>query len=411
MPQAESTNWSRKSLDELVSMYWQEVAPALQREGVDPEVRPTYEQLTEAGASGLAYALREHHDLTPKEFLLDVVGLQARNGTDGFEWGIDAERTVEVLDQYVRTRRRRRWSDTTADTARSRLARYVRTYADLHGTSDLLAPLTDSDEQPRERDRALAVFDVLDEELSTDDSKLAYLGTVREFYEWLDDSGRADYSPLLRAEREFDWERSEPDNLALDAEEVATLVDEADDLASRMLVLGLCGWGLRASEVASLHVSQFVFDPQDGDVPFIAFDDRKNGPGTVSMLFGVQEAEERIATLSDRDGWNGHLFPSDAAEAGHITSDTVNSRFKSLADRAGVTVAGRPPTSKMGRRFWYSAYANASTAVLEALEDVAEEQGSSSAEVVRRNYISESRRRDLRRDEMRNRLEAAFSNY
>lgn len=397
------------SLNELVSHYWQEIAPELQRQGHDPEVRPTYDQLNEAGASGIAYALREHHDLTPKEFFREHVDLKRRGGSsEGFDWDINDERTADTLDQYIRTRRRRRWADSTADTARSHLARYTRTYESLHGSGDLLTPLTNTEEQPRERERALSVFDVLHQELATDDTKLSYLGTVQEFYEWLVDSGRADYTPLVRAEREFSWERSEPDNLTLNADQVASLFTEADNLLEQVLVLSLCGWGLRASEGASIHVSQFVFDPQDEDVPFIAFDERKNGPGTVSLLYGQRQAQERIARLSDSNEWNGYLFPSQQSESGHVTSDTVNERFKRIASRAKVLVDGQLPTSKMGRRFWYSAYADASSAVLEALEDVAEEQGSSSAEVVRRNYISEARRRQLRREEMRNRLADAF---
>jgi len=46
----------------------------------------------------------------------------------------------------------------------------------------------------------------------------------------------------------------------------------------QLLVVALAGWGLRASEVAALHVSQFNRDVPDDDVPYIAFESRKNGP-------------------------------------------------------------------------------------------------------------------------------------
>jgi len=87
---------------------------------------------------------------------------------------------------------------------------------------------------------------------------------------------------------------------------------EADNPADQLLVLGLGAWGLRPDEVASLHVSQFVFDTENDDGSYsddyIEFEERKNGPGTVNLMFGVDAVQDRIADL-EGPGWNGYLFP------------------------------------------------------------------------------------------------------
>ena len=404
-----SINWSRHSLEELAELYWSEIAPALRRAGYDPHQPPSYRTLGELGYSGIEYTLREHHDLGPKEFFVDVVDLEDDTTADapGFEWGIEDEETLEALQTYLRRRSRRKWSDATADTVRARLARYARIYADIHGTADLLSLVESEDDRQEGRRKALAVFDVFDEELSTDASKLKYLGDVSGWYDWLSTSGRAAYSPLANAAHEFDWERSEPDNAALEAADVAALVDAAERVEEHLLVVGLCAWGLRPNELAKLHTSNLVLDPHEGP-EYLSFDERKNGPGTVTMVFGVRTLEERIDELAADRTWAGYLFPSTQSSSGHVIAETIANRFRALAERAGVTVHGETPSAKMGRRFWYSTYASAKAAVLDDLDDIAEEQGSSSAEVVYRNYLSESERRGLRRKHMREALAEAF---
>ena len=397
-------NWSRQTLPELEATYWDTIAPALRDAGHDPHDRPTYETLVDLGFSGIAYALREHHDSTLGAFF-DRLDLDSERG---FDWDVGHEPTVSALETYVDVRRRRRMADSTADTVRARLARYARTYAGTHEDDNLLGMVESESDRLDGRRRALAVFDVLNEELSTDASKLKYLGDVRRWYEWLVDSGRAAYNPLRRAEKEFDWERSEPDNSALDAADVRTLHETASTPEEELLVVGLAGWGLRPNELAALHASQLELDPEDG-APYLQFEERKNGPGTVSLLFGVDALERRIDELAAEAEWNGHLFPSSRSRSGHLVTETIANRFDQLAREAGVRVDGSVPTPKMGRRFWYATYATAQADVLENLSEVAEEQGSSSARVVHRNYLSEDRRRALRRQHMRTALSEAFA--
>jgi len=174
--------------------------------------------------------------------------------------------------------------------------------------------------------------------------------------------GVATYNPVSNFDKEYGWERSYPENSVLDPRRVRALYEHAGDDEDELLVLALCAWGLRPNEVVALHTSQFVLD---GDDPHIAFDERKNGPGTVALLYGRETLEDRLIDLGDREDWNGYLFPSTAASDGRIVADTVGNRFKSLAERAGVTVRGQTPTPKMGRRFWYTAYTDAVSTLVE----------------------------------------------
>jgi hypothetical protein len=63
----------------------------------------------------------------------------------------------------------------------------------------------------------------------------------------------------------------------------------------------------------------------------------------------------------------------------------------------------------MGRRYWYTAYGAAVRRVAERFEDIAEEQGSKSADVVLDNYLSKAEKRRHRREEMRSDLKGLFA--
>ncbi|SFL68567.1 hypothetical protein SAMN04487950_4602 [Halogranum rubrum] len=174
----------------------------------------------------------------------------------------------------------------------------------------------------------------------------------------------------------------------------------------QLLVVALAGWGLRASEAAALHVSQFNRDVADDDVPYIAFENRKNGPGEVSVLFGLDILDARIDELAKDETWTGYVFPSPQGETPHVTRDTIRNWFQTLAAEAGLPerIDGERPSPQLCRRFWYDTY----TAVLEGVEEIAAEQGSSDPQVVMQNYLSDSRSRRVRREFMREQLAEAF---
>jgi integrase len=183
------------------------------------------------------------------------------------------------------------------------------------------------------------------------------------------------------------------------------IYEAADSIDSQLLVLALGAWGLRPNEVASLSLDQFVLtDDEDNR---IVFEQRKNGPGEVALLFGVDVLNQRIVDL-DGPNWDGYLFPSSRSSTGHIAPQTVNDRFKRLGEAAEVAVEGQTPTAKMGRRFWYTTYNDAVKQMMEGLEGIAADQGSSSTEVVSQNYLSEAEKRRYRRESMRGELSGVF---
>lgn len=75
---------------------------------------------------------------------------------------------------------------------------------------------------------------------------------------------------------------------------------------------------------------------------------------------------------------NGEL--SFSCETPHVTRDTIRNSFQDLASKAGSSkrIKDNRLTPQLCRRFWYDTY----TAVLEGVEVIAAEQGSSDPQVV-----------------------------
>lgn len=405
-------SWTLLDLDELVDEYWETVGPALEADGMDPATdRPSHQWLSENGFRGLVYALRTYHDRSFGEFWAEDLGLEQ---PAGYDWGINHDQTVELLEAYLDSRESRgELSASSIDTLRYRLGRYVRAYAAENGSGDLLTSISPESEIPLHQatDAAWGAFDRLDSQLQSRTMRRIH-EAVDSWYAHLVRRKRAAANPVAGLEQEYNWSRrtgSESDsNPSLEPEHVKSLYSATSSPEETLLIVALGGWGLRSSEVAALHRSQLVFDVDD--VPYVRFTERKNGPGEVSILFGETVAQDRIIALSERDAWNGYLFPSNRSNTGHITRQTVLNRFDSLVERARLPseIGGLKPVPQMARRFWYDAYAATQNQLFEQVQEIAEEQGSASPAVVIQDYLSSSRRRALRRDAMRSQLAAAF---
>ena len=399
--------WTLLGRDGIVDAYWDVIAPAMRADGLDPETeRPTYEWLNDHGFRRFIYTLQEHHDTTVTEFCRSELDLEP----EGFDWGVDDADTVDALERYLdRQQQRKSWSVSTVDAHRSRLARYVRGYATVNDSDDLLSPVArDSDTPAHEAvDACWATFDTLDREVARETLRRIYI-TVSDWYTTLVSRRKAALNPTDGLD--YNWSGDDAEttsNPPLAPEHVAALFDTATDTRERLLVVALCGWGLRSGEVASLHVDQLVLGE---DAPRIEFESRKNGPGSVALIYGQDVVEERIAQFADGE-WNGYLFPSPRSRSGHRTGGTVRNWFDDLAGRAGIpdAIDGRKPVPQMARRFWYDRYSSTVEELVEhQIQEVAEEQGSASASVVWTDYLSEDRRRELRREFMREKLASAF---
>jgi len=412
--------YSTMDLEECEAFYQEEIASQMRNDGLDPDSEtPTYAWLSERYRGFIAHLTR-NFDLSPGGFY-DEIGVPPNDeDNSAFEF-VEDEATRDALESYLRELRERQGrAKSTVATRRSVLRRYVRTYQRVNDTDDLLSPLRSEQGSSKEKARVADTFDALrglDETLNTHASRRKYVQEVRQFYRHRVDFGEADYDPTTRLERRFGWDSAPDwDNPALDGEQIQSLYRTAESSADRLLVIGMCGWGLRPSEICALHTRQLTLAPDekdtDGPEPYIDFGEgeRKNGPGTVALLVGVETVTSRIDELEAEHGeeWNGYLLPSSVAQSGHITTETARRHFRALAEEAGVTVDGAAPTPKMGRRYWYTAYGAAVKRVADRFDDVAAEQGSKSAEVVLDNYLSKPEKRRHRRDEMRTTLSGLF---
>ena len=289
----------------------------------DPDYgRPSYEWLADHGFSGLSYALQEHHDLTVKEFFVEEVGLgdntPGESGeASGYDWSVRNDETVTAIKRYLSTQRDRgELAESTVKSRRSRLAEYARIYEQLHGAVSLTRNLDDIEERPSENDRCMEVFDVLKDRLSTDQSRLKYLGDVQQFYDYQVRFQGAKYNPLDGANDQFRWEIDNPDNKTVDADGMRAIYEAAGSIEDELLVLALGAWWLRPNDVASLTVDHFVLG--NGEANRIVFEQGKNGPGEVAVLFGVGVLNLRVVDLT-HPGWSGYLFPSTRSSTGHIS--------------------------------------------------------------------------------------------
>ncbi|WP_435320420.1 tyrosine-type recombinase/integrase [Haloarchaeobius sp. TZWSO28] len=403
-----AVSWTTLDIDETAQRYWDVVAPELRADGLDPETeKPTHDWLREHGFGTLLYALRTYHDRTFGDFWAADLGCESPDA--GYDWSTDDDRTVDALTGFLDSRRTRKGlAESSLDTLRYRLDRYVRAYRDTNGHADLLSPVARDAEMPVHEaiDECWAAFDRLHDELDSGRTKRRIHGVVENWYAHLVRRKRARTNPAAGLDEEYDWRETDPDPPHLDDGQVRRLYETASSEREELLVLALCAWGLRSGEVARLHRSNFVFDE---DVAHLSFEERKNGPGQVSLLYGLDPVKRRFARFADREDWRGYLFPSPTAGRDHVSRWTVWNWFTDLADDAGIdAVDGENPVPQMGRRFWYDAYSSSLEVVVEGLDDIAAEQGSSSAEVVLQNYLSDARVRSLRREHMRERLSAVF---
>jgi len=401
---ADDVPWTLLTEPQLADAYEAVVVPALRRDGYDPETdRPSYKWLSNNGFRGLTYALKEYHDTTFATFWSETLGYDTESS--GYDWDIEHDGTRESFQEYLDAKQSAAddWTDSTRETIRYRLARYARSYRERHGTDDLLSPVDDDSDitETEAVDRCRETFAYMSGEFA--ESTIARVhDAIRTWYAWLVERRVATVNPTNGAEDWFSWTRSsDTDPVALDAEHVRAMFDAAITSRDRMLVVALAGWGLRAGEVAALHQDQLHLD---GDDPYIQFDERKNGPGTVAIVYGEDVAQRHLSRV------DGYLFPSERSKTGHVDGTTIAGWFHDLADTAGVpeTIDGVARKPHMGRRFWYDAYSRTTEDLLAHVQDIADEQGSASAKVVFEDYLTDERKRELRREFMREKLSAAF---
>jgi len=89
----------------------------------------------------------EYHDRTFAEFWREDLGAEAVES--GYDWATDHERTIEALESFLTSRRKRKGlADSSIDTLRYRLNRYVAAYCEENGTDDLVTPVAREGDVP-----------------------------------------------------------------------------------------------------------------------------------------------------------------------------------------------------------------------------------------------------------------------
>lgn len=415
-PSFDGVRWTSCTLEDFIRLYWDEIAPCLEADGIDPtSERPTHQWFRDRDARSFLAALRRHHGRSFGKFWNE--DLELGNNAEGYEWATTDSATIDALEQFL-DRRKSRYSlaASSVETLRTRLNLYVRAYREANGTDDLLTPIQRGRENPAYEavDAVYAAFDWLNEG-SEHEYSAQTLQRVRRvvdaWYQHLVGRRVASMNPASGLYDEFKWEVEDSPTPSLSSNHIQKLMQAASTTRDQLLVVALAGWGLRASEVAALHISQFERDVPDDDVPFITFENRKNGPGEVSLLYGLGVLDSRIDELAEDDRWTGYLFPSSQGETPYVTRDTIRNWFQNLASDAGLPerIEGERPSPQLCRRFWYDTYTAVLEGVLEGVDEIAAEQGSNDPRVVMQNYLSDSRSRRVRREFMREQLDTAFS--
>jgi site-specific recombinase XerD len=408
---ADHVRWTDHDLDDMQQLFWREIAPDAATDGIDvDDEKPTHDWLADNGYRPFVAALRRHHDLSFGEFWRQHI---APEHDTAYDWATTDPETRDALEHFL-DRRETRYSLSEASiaTLRYRLNTFARAFTAANTHGEIVASVARDGDTPAYQavDEVFAAFDHLNEETDLADTTISRIAEITEaWYAHLVSRRVASTNPASGLESEFKWEPDDTDDTpALAPEHVRALYESADTAEDRLLVVALAAWGLRANEVAQLHVRQI--DRDTADVPRLTFQERKNGPGAVSLLYGVDVLDERLAALSERDAWAGYLFPSDRSDAEHVARQTIWRRFSSLAADAGLPeeIDGERPSPQLARRFWYDRYSETLEGVIAGLEDVAAEQGSSDPEVVLRNYLSDDRARRLRRESMRAKLADVF---
>lgn len=411
--QFDDVRWTTCEVEDFERLYWERIAPVLESDGLDPETeKPTHDWLSDHGARSYVAALRRHHDRSFGQFWAEDLGL----GDDdaGYDWATTHDETVDALETFLDQRGRRYGlADSSVAALRGRLNTYVDAYTTCNDTEDLLAPVArDSDVPAYEAvDACYAAFDHLKDSEYSARTLQRVRRAVDTWYEHLVGRRVAALNPASGLYDEFKFEVESSPTPALTANHVRTLMDTAETSRERLLVVALAAWGLRANEVARLHYDQLHRPDDPETAPYLTFEERKNGPGEVSVLYGLDVVDERVAELrGELDDWSGYLFPSRQGADPHVTRERVWAWFADQSQRAELPdqIDGERPSPQLCRRFWYDTYSAVLEDVLEGVEDIAAEQGSDDPRVVLNNYLSESRARTIRREFMQGRLRDVF---
>lgn len=393
------SNWPHdlnalQNIGEEIINEWREQEPQ------SPRDFPPVQWLGSNGYSHLKWILREKHDIGVPEFFILFT---SAGGSTEYEWGIEDLATIEMLriylDEQVQTRK---WSGSTKRTNRSRISDVLYRFSILFGDDAIISLANDPSLKTEVYDTFKKCIIEVRSDSASDDSAYKSLRSTHRFFEWLGRSNRIEYDPMEGIEEEFRWKlHTEPEVLTDNQVKRLWIAAETDE--ERMLVIGYCVWGLRTKELPAVHVDQINLCGRDPTIEF-SKRDRKNGQGSVSLLFGIDALTAMLDSHAQDPTWEGYLYVSPEKDRLYLCPKQMRRKFKALCEKAGVTVNGEVPTPKYGRSWYYNTLAKAETDLLDAAGKLAELQGASDPASVRDAYFTEETRRRYRRIFFRHRV-------
>jgi hypothetical protein len=97
VPSFEGVRWTSYSLEDFTDLYWDEIAPCLETEGIDPtSEKPTHQWFRDHDARAFLAALRRHHDRSFGEFWNE--DLELGDNEEGYTWATSNDATIDALE-------------------------------------------------------------------------------------------------------------------------------------------------------------------------------------------------------------------------------------------------------------------------------------------------------------------------
>lgn len=392
--------------DRLRTWFKAKVREERRAEDLDPDIRPTHEWLRNHGYSGIEGFARRN-DMTVTEVLEEIcafdpptekpLGVKDKQSRHLFEEWLEKE--AELFNQ---------WGTTRVSDAKSHIRKLAEVADDELGTTNFLHIVgADSSEQTR---LLMRLFAKLASRLESEGAQSTYTRTLERWADYVALIGEIEDHKVgeVRDMMGYTFARRSPEHVLKPKQIRATWRATDDKLEYQALLVMLTAAGTRRAEPVDIEIDQLRLDRDD---PYIVFDEeRKTGAATVPIMAGVEIIEAWIEHLKKKDSWDGRwLFPSKKSKDGSRSPEWVNDIIGRMMKRAEITFPdGKEPTPKHFRSFWYNHYTSARQEWLRGLEDLAEEQGVSSAKIIDLHYLNGQHERDHFRKFSQSYFAAAF---
>lgn len=328
---ADAWPFELRELQELAEeslIEWQENKPASM--GNTPDLEWLYRN----GYAQLAWAIKKVAEVGTRQFYLLFSSAHSRTSEIVSE---SQKKTMQLLRGYLEgmaepnrwvTPTHRNlvqpdaWTASMKHAHREQLHEVICRFIKEHGVVDLVTELNNPATEAEVRAAFRRVADTLTEDVG---AALAntYLRTINRFCTYLRRSSITAYNPVteIASDRNFDAP-------AVTTSTVRALWNAAETPGDRVLILGLCFWGLNLSGVSMLHIDDLELEVGRTDILFTS-----PGGNTVVLPFGTPAlATLQRKRLSEIRRWNGHLYSNDG-DASHAPIYRLRQRFIEVRDR------------------------------------------------------------------------------